>query len=117
MSPERWQEIKNTVKKQYPDAEIGQEDLMIETADGLVKQGVAEFLIFENPALGRVKLAFQKKPRLEEKKYHYSHRQGTTAKVEYKYSEQEMVYTFKAYQWDEEEEKWKEIDATQISNF
>lgn len=84
---------------------------MVETADGTVKQGEAEFVIFEAPHLGRVKLQLQKKPKLEDKLYHYSHRQGDSARVEYKFSENELVYTFKAYRWHEVDNDWKEIDA------
>lgn len=116
MNLERWEEIKKTVKKQDPQAEEGQEDLLVDTAEGQVKQGEAEFIIFSAPggsAFGgeRMKLQLQKKPRVEEKKYFYSHRQGTSARVEYKYSESEMVYTLKAYKWDEVEDEWKEVDA------
>lgn len=116
MTPERWQQIKNTVKKQFVLEDEGREDLLVNTAEGQVKQGEAEFVIFESPALGgRTKLQFQKKPRVEEKKFHYSHRQGDSARVEYKFSETEMVYNFKAYKWDEGEEEWKEIDAASFA--
>lgn len=113
MSPDRWQQIKQTVKKQFPAFEQGTEDLIVDTAEGQVKQGEAEFVVFDSPALGgRTKLQFQKKPRLEEKKYHYSHRGGDAARVEYKFSESELIYVLKAYKWDDIEEEWKEIDAS-----
>lgn len=111
MSPDRWETIKQTVKKQFTVEEEGTEDLLVDTADGEVKQGEAEFVVFSAPALGRTKLQFQKKPKLEGKQYHYSHRQGDSARVEYKFSEDETVYTFKAYQWNDLEDEWKEIDA------
>lgn len=111
MTPERWQQIKHTVRKQFPNAEEGIEDLVVDTAEGQVKQGEAEFVVFEGGPLGRMKLQFQKKPRLEEKKFHYSHRAGTAARVEYKFSESELVYALKAYKWDETDDKWREIDA------
>ncbi len=126
MTPDRWQQIKQTVKKQFSLEEQGVEDLLVNTAEGQVKQGKAEFVIFsargarlpvgQGSAFGgeKLKLQFQKKPRLEEKKYHFSHRQGDSAQVEYKFSETEMVYNLKAYKWDETQEEWKEINA---SNF
>ena len=113
MTPEKWEEIKANIAKNFTVEDEGREDLLVETGDGTVKQGEAEFVVFESP-LGRTKLQFQKKPRLEEKKYHYSHRQGDSARVEYKFSESELVYTFKAYRWEEVGEEWKEIEA---SNF
>lgn len=115
MTPERWETIKQTVRKQYPSLEEGSEDLVAETAEGLVKQGEAEFLIFDAPESfgeGRIKLQFQKRPKVEGKKYFYSHRAGTSARVEYKYSESDMVYAFKAYKWDDVEDDWKEIDSS-----
>jgi hypothetical protein len=110
MTPERWETIKQTVRKQFKLEEEGTEDLIIETGEGALKQGEAEFVIFESP-MGRLKLELQKKPRLEEKKFHYSHQQGKAARVEYKFSENETVLTFKAYRWDDRAEEWKEIDA------
>ena len=110
MSPERWETIRDSVKKQFPVEEEGIEDLIVETADGQIKQGAAEFVGFESP-LGRTKLQFQKKPKMEEKKYFYSKREGDAARVEYKFSEANLVFTFKAYKWDEIEEDWKEIDG------
>ena len=114
MTLEKWEEIKTMVKKQFTLEDAGREDLLVETADGTVKQGEAEFIIFDAPSSlggGRMKLELQKKPRLEEKKYHYSHRQGDSARVEYKFSEDETVLTLKAYKWDDAADEWKEIDA------
>ena len=110
MTPQRWQQIKQTVRKQYPSMDEGREDLLVNTSEGQVKQGEAEFVIFESP-LGQIKLQLQKKPKVEDKKFHYSHRQGDSARVEYKHSETEFVYTFKAYRLDDMDE-WKEIDAS-----
>lgn len=109
MTLERWETIKETVKKQFGAAEEGREDLLVETGEGMVKQGEAEFVIFQSP-LGRTKLELQKKPRLEEKKYHYSHRQGDAARVEYKFSEDETVLQMKAYK-ENDDGDWEEIDA------
>src|SRR3989344_2470287 len=109
MSPDKWETIRESVKKQFTIIEQGNEDLIVETGDGPVKQGTAEFVVFESP-LGRTKLQFQKKPKMEEKKYFYSKREGDAARVEYKFSEDETVHTFKAYKWDDLEDEWREID-------
>ncbi len=110
MTQERWSQIKSTVAKQFGIAEEGVEDLIVDTADGPVKQGEAEYVIFDGP-LGRLKLQLQKKPRLEDKIFHYSHRAGTAARVEYKFSEDETVLTLKAYKFTDDDE-WKEIDSS-----
>jgi hypothetical protein len=114
MSPDKWETIKSQVNKQFSVEEQGKEDLLVDTADGQVKQGEAEYIIFEGGPLGRMKLQFQKKPKLEDKTFHYSKRAGDSARVEYKFSESETVYTLKAYKWDDARDDWKEIDA---SNF
>lgn len=111
MTLERWEDIKNQTKKQFSVEDEGREDLVVETADGPVKQGEAEFIIFESP-LGRTKLQFQKKPKVESKKFYYSHQQGAAARVEYKFSESELVYTLKAYKWDDAADEWREIEAS-----
>lgn len=110
MTPERWEDIKNQTKKQFSVEAEGREDLVVQTADGSVKAGEAEFIIFESP-LGRTKLQFQKKPKVEGKKFFYSHQQGAAARVEYKFSESELVYTFKVYKWDEVADAWREMDS------
>lgn len=115
MSPERWAQIKNTVQKQFGIQEQGTEDLMVQTGEGPKKQGEAEFVIFSGP-MGQMKLQFQKKPKLEEKKFHFSHRQGDSARVEYRFSDSEMVYALKVYKWNEAEDEWKEIDAGAFGN-
>lgn len=116
MNLERWEEIKNTIRKSFTVEEEGSEDLFVETAEGRLKQGEAEFFVFQSP-MGKTKLELRKKPRLEEKKFHFSHRAGAAARVEYKHSETELVYTLKAYRWDDVEDDWKEIEAGKISNF
>lgn len=115
MTLEKWEQLKEMVKKQFTLEEEGREDLLVETGEGMVKQGEAEFIVFESP-LGRTKLELQKKPRLEEKKYHYSHQQGSSARVEYKFSEDEIVLTLKAYKWDDTGDEWREIDSGTFGN-
>ena len=110
MTEDKWQQIKENITKRFTVEEEGMEDLLAETGEGQVKLGEAEFIIFESP-LGRLKLQFGKKPRVEDKVYHYSHRAGTGARVEYKFSDEELVNTFKAFKWNETDDDWKEIDA------
>ncbi len=114
MSPDKWEQIKENIKRQFTIEETGREDLLAETGEGEVKIGEAEFMIFASP-LGRLKLQFGNKAKLEDKQYHYSHRAGTGARVEYKFSDSETVNTFKAFKWDEPSDDWREIDADKFS--
>ena len=114
MTEDKWQQIKENLAKNFTVEDAGSEDLLVETGEGLVKQGTAEYIIFQSP-LGRVKLQFGQKPKLEEKIYHYSHRAGDAARVDYKFSESETVNTFKAFKWNDAEDDWAEIDAGKFS--
>ena len=115
MTPDKWQEIKENIAKQFTIEDEGKEDLLVETGEGEVKQGEADFIVFESP-LGKLKLQFGQKPKVEEKKYHYSHRAGTGARVEYKFSDKELVNTFKAFKWNDADDDWKEMDGSAIAN-
>ncbi len=66
--------------------------------------------------MGPSPTATPQKPRLKEKQYHYSHRAGDSARGEYKFSEDELVYTLKAYKWDEVEDEWKEMESSMFGN-
>lgn len=114
MTPDKWEQIKENIKRNFTVEDQGVEDVLVETGEGPIKQGAAEYIIFDGP-MGRIKLRLEKKPKLEDKKYFYSHRAGDAARVEYKFSDKETVLTFKAYKWNELEDDWKEIDASRIN--
>lgn len=114
MNIEKWQQIKENIEQNFTVEAQGTEDLLVETGEGSVKQGTAEHIVFDSP-MGRVKLRLEEKPKLEDKKYFYSHRAGDAARVEYKFSDKETVLTLKAYKWNELEDDWKEIDASRIN--
>ena len=115
MSPDKWEQIKESIKRQFTVEEAGREDLLAQTGEGTVKIGDAEFVVFSGP-LGRVKLQFGQKAKLEDKTYHYSHRSGQAARVEYKFSDSESVNTFKVFKWNDGEDDWGEIDAGSFTN-
>jgi hypothetical protein len=52
---------------------------------------------------------------LLDKKFIYSHRAGQAARTEYNFSQSEFTHKLKAYIWNEEEESWKEIDASKFA--
>jgi hypothetical protein len=110
MDIDRWTQLKESLKGKFEIEEEGSEDLMMNTSDGPVKHGTAEFLVMQTP-VGRVKLACQKKPLVLDKKQVYSHRAGQSARTEYEFSETESTYKLKAYKWNDLEEAWDEIDA------
>ena len=105
MTEERWEQIKETTKKNFEVLENTITDLPEDQGGG-----TKEALIFNGP-LGKIKLEFVIKPLVIGKKTHYSKRMGTSAKVDYIISETEKVNTFFAFKWDEASENWLEIDS------
>lgn len=110
MDIDRWLQIKESIMSKCPVEEEGNEDVMINTGEGPVKSGTAEFLIVTTP-MGRIKLACEKKPMVLDKKFVYSHRAGQSARTEYEFSDTEFTYKLKAYKWNDMEDVWEEIDA------
>lgn len=111
MDIDRWEGLKEELRRKFKVLEEKNEDLLVETEEGLVKQGTCEVLVFESP-LGRMKLTLERRPVVVDKKFIYSHRAGQAARTEYTFSDSEFSYTLKAYKWDDDEEEWSEIDAS-----
>jgi hypothetical protein len=110
MDIDKWGELKESLKKKFEIEEEGREDLVVDTQDGEVLKGTADFLIMATP-IGRVKLAFETKPLVLSKKFISSHRAGQAARTEYDMSDSEFTYKLKAYKWNDIDETWNEIDA------
>jgi hypothetical protein len=110
MDIDKWGELKESLKKKFEIEEEGQEELIMDTQDGEVLKGTADFLIMATP-IGRVKLAFETKPLVLNKKFISSHRAGQAARTEYEMSDSEFTYKLKAYKWDDIDEVWNEINA------
>ena len=110
MDIDKCEQLKEELNRKFKIVETSTEDLMVQTQDGEVKNGTAEVLVIETPA-GRVKLAYESRPVVLDKKMIYSHQQGKSARTEYKYSDTEFSHKIKAYKWDDDNEEWIEIDA------
>ena len=132
MQDDKWEALKEELKRKFKVEDEHFEDLVVETADGPVVQGKAEIIIFPTP-IGKVKLARESRPVVLDKKEFYSHQQGKAARIEYKFSDTEFSYKIKAYIWREDAaqissgraslseaerddlDDWKEIDAGNFS--
>ena len=110
MDTDRWEQIRENIKRKFKVLEQGTEDLTVPTSEGDIKSGKAEFLVVETP-MGRMKLAYESHPVVLDKKLIYSHQQGKSARTEYTFSDKEFSHKLKAYKWDDDEETWNEIDA------
>jgi len=114
MDNDKWEGLKEELKRKFKILEEKTEDLLGETAEGLVKQGIAEILIMESP-IGKIKLVRENRPVVLDKKFIYSHRAGQAARTEYTFSDSEFSHKIKAYKWDDDEDDWKEIDAANFT--
>lgn len=114
MQDDKWEALKEELKRKFKVEDEHFEDLEVETADGIVKQGKAEVIIFPSP-IGKVKLVRESRPVVLDKKEFYSHQQGKAARIEYVFSETEFFHKIKAYKWDDYNDDWKEIDADKFA--
>lgn len=103
MTEERWQEIKDMVKRSFSIAETQVLDLPTEEGGG-----TKEEVIFNGP-LGKMKLEYTVKPLVIDKKTTFSKRIGSETKVTYVTSDTEKVRKMQAYKWDEPSENWEKI--------
>ncbi len=110
MDNDKWEALKEELKRKFKVTDEYFEDLIMETGDGPVVQGKTEVLIFESP-IGKVKLTRESKPVVTDKKFIYSHRGGQAGRTEYQFSDSEFSHKIKAYKWDDYNDDWKEIDA------
>ncbi len=114
MQDDKWNMLIEHAKKSFEDVDLRTEDLLLETGDGLVKQGTQEILEFTNPK-GRFRLIRETKPVVLEKKMHYSHRQGDSARTEYVFSDTEKTHKMRFFKEDGFDE-WKELEADNITD-
>ncbi len=115
MQDDKWEALKEELKRKFKVEDEHFEDLLVETGDGPVKQGKTEVLIFDSP-IGKIKLTRESKPVVTDKKFIYSHRAGQAARTEYEFSDTEFTHKIVAYKWDDYNDEWKEMDAAQFGN-
>lgn len=108
MIEEKWQQLVEVAQKNFKNVQVLLEDLVIETSDGPQKRGTQDVLIFDHPAGGRYKLVRENHPVVLEKKEHFSHRAGDTARTEYKFSDKEFSHKLRVYK-ETGFEEWEEV--------
>lgn len=112
MVNEKWEELVEAAKKHFKNVTLTQEDLIMDTQDGPVKQGTQDVLIFENAA-GKFKLARENKPVVLDKKELYSHRAGQSAQTQYKFSETEFSHKLRVYK-EIDYDEWEEVTLDKL---
>lgn len=115
MQDDKWEALKEELKRKFKVEDEHFEDLTMETADDVVKQGRIEVIIMQTP-MGRIKMVRETRPVVLDKKIHYSHRAGQAARTEYTFSETEKSHKLKVYTWSDDLDDWFEIDASKFGN-
>jgi len=108
MTKDKWLDLKDKIKDKF-----GIEDQRVEKLEE--GEGKREIVEFSGP-LGKMKIECIIRPKVLEKKVHYTHRQGSTAEVEYITSASEKTYKIGIYRWDTAGQDWEEIKAESLEN-
>jgi len=108
MTKDRWLDLKDKIKDKF-----GIEDQKVEKLEK--GEGKREIIEFSGP-LGKMKIECIIRPKVLEKKVHYTHRQGATAEVEYITSNSEKTYKIGVHRWDTAGQEWEEIRASNLEN-
>jgi len=103
MTEAKWQELKAKIQGAFKEVEMGQEAL-IEP-----ERGDLEFVEFDGPT-GRMRLELVVRPIVIGKQVQGARRIGAHHEVELLYSDSETSRTLRAYNWNDAEGAWQEID-------
>jgi len=111
MNDDRWQNIISMVQEKFSPAEQSEEDIEIgEDEHNNPIKGKIDRIEFTGP-LGKMKLERTTKPRVLDKQTLHSNRAGSDVRVNYKYSEDEVVQYMNAYKWSEDDDRWVQMEA------
>ncbi len=115
MQDDKWEGLKEELKRKFVVEDEHFEDLIMDTQDGPVKQGEAEVIIMTTP-MGKIRMVRESRPVVLDKKVFYSHQQGKSGRTEYKFSATEKSHKLKVYTWSDDLDDWFEIDATKFGS-
>jgi hypothetical protein len=110
MNLDKWKDIKLNIKEKFSIIDSGQDS---EELDNDHQQKI-DWIEFESP-VGTVRLEFISSPKVMGKNTAYSNRIGSDMKVDYIYSEDEIVNHLKAYRYNEDLDDWEGIEASSFS--
>jgi len=111
MHLDKWQNIKALVETKFGFDRYDKETFEIgENDKGQVVEGQREIIEFAGP-MGKIRLEFDIKPVVLDKKVFNSARIGSDSKVAYIYSEDEKTYKMRVYKLEDETDDWAEINA------
>ncbi len=110
MDNEKWERLIFLIEERCKiTARKSEEFEVAKTASGQPIMGQREFIEFESP-LGKMKLEKNTRPKVIDKKVLHTKRIGGRVAVDYIYSPEESISEIKVYQWDKQNNFWREVD-------
>lgn len=111
MTNEKWEQFIETAQASFQNVIVTTEDMQDEK--GEFAPGTIDSVEFTMPDGTNYKVIRENKPVVLEKKMHYSHRQGDTARSEYILSDTDFSHRVRVFKKDEDME-WEEIRADSL---
>lgn len=111
MTNEQWDQLVENVQTQFKGVKLWNEDAG-EDAEGAGHGRRANVIEFSVPN-GRFKVVREHHPVVLDKKMHYSHRPGDTARTEYKFSDTEVNYKLRVYK-ESDIDEWDEVTLDKL---
>jgi hypothetical protein len=107
MNIDRWKDTLDIIREKF---EIEDEGVLESEEYGGSK---TDYIIFIGP-LGKMKLELVSKPKILDRKTHYSNRIGSEVDVEYVYSDTEMTSQLMVARWSDLDQNWLPLDANNL---
>lgn len=115
MNDEKWQELISTLTEKF-DVEKEVEEIIQKDDVGQEIINNVERLTFESP-MGKMKVERTVRPKILDKKVHYSHTAGNKSMVEYVISPDEVTQKIAVFKFDEDRNDWEEINLSEGMRF
>jgi hypothetical protein len=113
MTDVRWEQFVETAQDRFEDVGISIEKL-VDDHDNEVENGTKNIVEFTMPQTAdRYQVVRENRPAVLDKKQHYSHRQGDTARTEYVLSDTEFSHKVRVFKEDHYGE-WEEVRAESL---
>ncbi len=113
MTDEKWEQLVEMIQKNFIGVKVSVEDIIVETEDGTQNRGNKNIVEFNHPDGLKYRVVRENRPMVLEKKEHFSHRMGDTARVEYKHSQIEFTHKLKVYK-ETNFDEWEEITLDRL---
>ena len=114
MTDERWEQFVESAQSRFEDVGITMEKWAEDDHGNPIEDGTKNVVEFALPGTGdRYQVVRENKPAVLDKKQHYSHRQGDTARTEYVLSDSEYSHKVRVYKEDNYGE-WEEVRAESL---